>query len=97
MGNPRIRGFYLNIQGPEWEPLFAYADAIGCTVQQASRELLMGAIAANASNAIYISAARTARSDVRKLAFAAAARAMKAAWEEMQLQAVARGVPMEDI
>lgn len=92
---PRLRQVTIGTTGPEWDPLFAYAESQGLTPAQAARELLMTALATTAQDAVYLATAKIARHKMTQIAFSAAAHAMRNAWEEMKAQAIAAGVNME--
>lgn len=87
----------IRLSGPEWDPLLAYAESQGVTPQQATRELLLASLGTIATDAVYLTAAKFARHKMTTIAYRAATRAMLNAWEEMKAQAIAAGIPPEDL
>lgn len=93
----KSRNIHLDLYASEWDPLFAYAESQGLTPSQAARELLLTSLSNSVSDAVYIAAARAARHSITKIAYAAGARAMRMAQEEIQARAIAMGVPFDDL
>jgi hypothetical protein len=87
----------IRLNGPEWDPLFAYAESQGMSVQQATRELLLASLGTTAVDAVFLTAAKFARHKMTTIAYRAATNAMKNAWDEMRAQAIAAGIPAEDL
>ena len=87
----------MSLSGEEWDPLFAYAASQSISPSQAVRELLMTAVITNAQSATYIATARATRKLIMAMMLKAASRAMRAAIDEINVEAVTRGVSIEDL
>lgn len=87
----------MRLDAPEWDPLFAYAESQGISAPAAARELLLTALATSANDAIFLAAARNARHEIQKIAYQAAARAMRMAWDEIAAKAASLGFPTEGL
>lgn len=88
---------YLDIAGPDWEPLRAYAKSQGLTDTQAARELLMTSMSINLTNGVYIANARTIRHQMLRLGLKAMMNGANQMIEELRAQLIAAGVPTDEI
>ena len=87
----------LRLTGPEWDPIFAYAESQGITPQQAAREMLLAALASVPQDSAYLAAMRTAKHEINKIAYSAAANALRSAFEEVRVKAATLGIPLHDM
>lgn len=80
----------------EWDPLFAYADSMGITPNQAAAELLLASLTNNATNSTFIAAARRSRYEIQKIMIAEAIKSVGAMWTRVVERAAELGIDIED-
>lgn len=95
--NPRPKVIQFRLVGPEWDPLFAYAESQGVSVPVAARELLLSSMASNAENAVFLATAKSARQRMTTIAFMAIHRGMRNAMDEIMAEAKVQGIDLERI
>ncbi len=87
---------HVRVDGPEWDPIFAYAESQQITPAQAARELLATAIASTPDLA-FLAMMKQARAKIVQITYQAGARAMRLAYDEIIAQAVAAGISIEGL
>lgn len=89
------RRIQLSLTGPEWEPLFAYAESQNIKPVQAVSELLLASLATNATSAAYMAASRRARIELSKFMIGEAMHAVNVIGQRVQQRAIELGVEFD--
>lgn len=89
------RQIRINAAPREWDALFAYAEAMNVTPNQAAMEMLLTALTDNVSNATFIAAARRARHDAQKIVMVESIKAIGNAWQRLVERAIEMGIELD--
>lgn len=98
---PRTNAFQsrqirINALPREWDPLFAYAESQGMSPAQAAAELLLAALATNATDPAFIAQARRARYDAQRIVMSEIANGVAQAWKRISERAHEMGIEINN-